>query len=73
MAIVYVSHRLEEIFAITDRVTVMRDGQTVLAADTASVDRARLIAEITGERAAGRGAAPVRGAARRTSCCASRG
>ena len=48
VAIVYVSHRLEEIFAITDRVTVMRDGQTVLAADTASVDRARLIAEITG-------------------------
>ena len=35
VAIVYVSHRLDEIFAITDRVTVMRDGQTVLAADTA--------------------------------------
>ena len=29
VAIVYISHRLEEIFRIADRVTVMRDGRTV--------------------------------------------
>jgi ribose transport system ATP-binding protein/rhamnose transport system ATP-binding protein len=28
-ALVFVSHRLEEVFAITDRVTVMREGKTV--------------------------------------------
>jgi ABC-type sugar transport system ATPase subunit len=28
-ALVFVSHRLEEVFAITDRVTVMREGRTV--------------------------------------------
>ncbi len=29
-AIVYVSHKLEEIFDLTDRLTIMRDGQTVM-------------------------------------------
>lgn len=29
VAIVYISHRMEEIFAICDRITVMRDGKTV--------------------------------------------
>ncbi len=31
-AIVFVSHRLEEIFAITDRITVLREGKTVAEA-----------------------------------------
>ena len=29
-ALIFVSHRLEEVFAITDRVTIIREGQTVL-------------------------------------------
>ncbi|MCP3763709.1 sugar ABC transporter ATP-binding protein [Domibacillus sp. A3M-37] len=29
VSIVYISHRMEEIFSICDRITVMRDGQTV--------------------------------------------
>ncbi len=29
VSIVYISHRMEEIFAICDSITVMRDGQTV--------------------------------------------
>lgn len=28
VAIIYISHRLEELFEITDRITVMRDGNT---------------------------------------------
>jgi ribose transport system ATP-binding protein len=34
VSIVYISHRMEEIFAICDRITVMRDGKTV---DTKSI------------------------------------
>lgn len=48
VAIVYVSHRLDEIFAVTDRVTVMRDGHTVFSADTKDIDKPALIQEITG-------------------------
>jgi ABC-type sugar transport system ATPase subunit len=48
VAIVYVSHRLDEIFSVTDRVTVMRDGNTVYSAETASIDKPKLIHEITG-------------------------
>ena len=29
VSIIYISHRLEELFALADRVTVLRDGQTV--------------------------------------------
>ena len=29
VAVIYVSHRLEEILELTDRVTVMKDGQVI--------------------------------------------
>lgn len=48
IAVVYVSHRLEEIFAITERVVVMRNGSVVADLPTADLDRASLIAYITG-------------------------
>ena len=46
--IVYISHRLEEIFAVSDRVTVLRDGQTVAAHETKAIDRAELIRTMVG-------------------------
>jgi ABC-type sugar transport system ATPase subunit len=48
VALVYVSHRLDEVFAVTDQVTVMRDGNTVFSAATADLDKATLIEKITG-------------------------
>jgi ABC-type sugar transport system ATPase subunit len=48
VGVVYVTHRLDEIFQITDRVSVMRDGKVVLACPTVDLDKGSLIAHITG-------------------------
>jgi putative xylitol transport system ATP-binding protein len=46
--IVYVSHRLSEIFDVADRYTVLRDGAYVGSGSLADVDRASLIRMIVG-------------------------
>ncbi len=46
--IVYISHRLEEVFAVSDRITVLRDGETVATRDTAAIDRSELIQTMVG-------------------------
>jgi len=46
--IVYISHRLEEVFAVTDRITVLRDGETITTCDTAAIDRSALIQTMVG-------------------------
>ncbi len=43
VGIVYISHRLQEIFAIADRMTVLRDGQSVGTYQTGEMDEAGLI------------------------------
>ncbi len=48
LAVIYISHRLEEIFAIADRVTVLRDGRTVATAPILEVDRRTLIRWMVG-------------------------
>src|SRR5690606_23521528 len=47
-AVLYVSHRLDEIFKIADRVTVMRDGRVVDTRPTSAVTPADLIRMMTG-------------------------
>ena len=48
ITVVYVSHRLEEIFELTERVIVMRNGMVVADEPSASLDRGSLITHITG-------------------------
>jgi ribose transport system ATP-binding protein len=48
VAVVYVSHRLEELYRICDRVTVMRDGAVVHTGEMAALDRLRLVSLMLG-------------------------
>jgi ABC-type sugar transport system ATPase subunit len=52
VAVVYVTHRLQEVFAVTDDVVVMRDGRMVFESPTAKVTKAELIEHITGHKVA---------------------
>ncbi len=45
---IYISHRLEELPRIADRVTVLRDGEHVTTADMRDVDRSELIRMMVG-------------------------
>jgi ribose transport system ATP-binding protein len=47
-AVLFVSHFLDEIVALTDEVTVLRDGRAVLDAQTADLDEAAIAAAIAG-------------------------
>ena len=46
--VLFVSHDLDEVVAITDRVTVLRDGRVAGAGATATLDRAQLVDMIVG-------------------------
>ena len=48
VGIVYISHRLEEIFALADRVTVLRDGESVGTQAMGNLTEAELIKRMVG-------------------------
>ena len=48
VAIVYISHALEESLLISDRVTVLRDGRLVVTAHTSEMTRERLVRHMVG-------------------------
>lgn len=48
VTVIYISHRLEELFEIADRVTVMRDGCYVGTENIADIDRKKLISMMAG-------------------------
>ncbi len=50
IAVVFVSHRLEEVVAIAERVTVLRDGRKVATIPATEVDHYRLAELMTGSR-----------------------
>ena len=63
VSIVYISHRLEELLEIADRITVMRDGRIVAQAHCREVDKDWIVHEMTGraDLIAGQAASPPMG------------
>ena len=48
VAVIYISHRLDEVFTIADRVTVLRDGKVVGSAIAKEVTRGKVISMMVG-------------------------
>ncbi len=48
VGVIYISHRMEEIFALADRVTVLRDGESIATQDTKGMNESTLIKLMVG-------------------------
>lgn len=48
VGVIYVTHRLQEVFRISDRVTVLRDGLNVATHRTSDITMEKLVSEIVG-------------------------
>ena len=48
VSVVYISHRLDEVFALADRIAVLRDGQMVSVRPTAETSPAQVVREMVG-------------------------
>jgi ribose transport system ATP-binding protein len=59
-AILFVSHFLDEVMALTDQVTVLRDGVPVMRADTREIDETRIAEAIVGRQIAALERAPLK-------------
>jgi ABC-type sugar transport system ATPase subunit len=52
VGIVYISHILDEIFAVCDTMTIMRDGKVIAESAVTDIDRARVVHLMVGEKLA---------------------
>ena len=48
VGMIYISHKLDEVFRMADRITVLRDGRTVGTDQTSALDEPRVIARMVG-------------------------
>src|SRR5947209_11772550 len=48
VAMIYISHKLDEVFRIGDRITVLRDGKTIGTDTARDLDEVRVIAQMVG-------------------------
>lgn len=52
VGIVYISHVLDEIFAVCDTLTILRDGKVIAESDVAKINRPRVVELMVGEKLA---------------------
>jgi inositol transport system ATP-binding protein len=48
VGIIYISHKMDEIFEIADRITVLRDGKFIATKDASELDKGKLISMMVG-------------------------
>lgn len=48
ISIIYITHRLDEIFQLTDKVSIMRDGQMIVTKNTSEVNKKELVSYMIG-------------------------
>jgi len=48
VAMIYISHKLDEVFRISDRITVLRDGKTIDTSPTSGTDEPKVISKMVG-------------------------
>lgn len=53
VTIIYISHRIEELLELADRVTIMRDGEVIQTLETAKTNRTELIKLMVGRELGG--------------------
>jgi len=53
ISVIYISHRMDEVYRVADRITVLRDGQNALTAKLADVTPAQIVAAIVGREMSG--------------------
>ena len=56
VSVIFVSHRLDELYAVCDRITVMRDGRTVYAGEMQDISRLQLVEQMLGRELQTQGA-----------------
>ena len=49
VATLFITHRLDELYAVCDRITVLRDGETVFSGEMAALGRLELVAQMLGK------------------------
>ncbi len=49
VATLFITHRLEELYAVCDRITVLRDGETVFSGEMRGLGRLELVAQMLGK------------------------
>ncbi|MFN8590847.1 MAG: sugar ABC transporter ATP-binding protein [Thermomicrobiales bacterium] len=49
IAVIYISHRLDELYEVCDRVTIMRDGKTIDVRPISGVSKVELVARMLGK------------------------
>ncbi|CCQ98787.1 putative ribose/galactose/methyl galactoside import ATP-binding protein [[Clostridium] ultunense Esp] len=50
ISILFVSHKLEEVLEISDRITILRNGQNVISEDVQQFDREKIVFYMTGRK-----------------------